>query len=296
VLPLATLLGLGELPGEGYGLGPLDPGLCRELGAAAIGSPWSRLCVTVTDADGIAIGHGCARPARRAARYNGSPGVTGLGSPSDQSGPGVPGLRSRFDQSGQGQADCAMALALPARVQLTITAGLLAELDGATGPPGTPGTQGTPGQPSLPGRSPWSLIRADDLGPPGGFGNWALALPDGRRLAVGLEPVPTFDCDHRHESRAYQPNDMLRHMVQVRDGECTFPPCSRHARETDFEHAVPFDKGGRTCGCNAGARSRACHRVKQSAGWNVTQPRPGWHQWTTPEGRTYTQGPKRYPV
>lgn len=23
---------------------------------------------------------------------------------------------------------------------------------------------------------------------------------------------------------------------------------------------------------------------------------PGWHQWETPSGRTYIQGPKRYPV
>jgi hypothetical protein len=86
--------------------------------------------------------------------------------------------------------------------------------------------------------------------------------------------VPTFDCDHRHESRACQPNDKLRHLVQVRD----------------------HDKGGRTCVCNAGARSRACHQVKQSKGWTVTQPQPGWHQWQTPAGRTYTQGPKRYPA
>jgi hypothetical protein len=28
------------------------------------------------------------------------------------------------------------------------------------------------------------------------------------------------------------PNDTLRHLVQVRDYECTFPPCSRHARES----------------------------------------------------------------
>jgi len=113
---------------------------------------------------------------------------------------------------------------------------------------------------------------------------------------VKLGPVPTFDCDHRYESRAYQPNDTLRHLVQIRDGECTFPPCSRHARESDFEHATPYDKGGRTCACNAGSRSRACHQVKQSPGWNVTQPKPGWHQWETPSGRTYQQGPKRYPV
>jgi hypothetical protein len=44
------------------------------------------------------------------------------------------------------------------------------------------------------------------------------------------------------------------------------------------------------------ARSRPCHRVKQSKGWSVTQPRPGWHQWTTPSGRTYTQVPVKYPA
>jgi hypothetical protein len=108
--------------------------------------------------------------------------------------------------------------------------------------------------------------------------------------------MPTYDCDHRNESHGYQPNGKLRHLVQVRDYTCTFPPCNRHARDSDFEHAVPYDKGGRTCACNAGARSRKCHRVKQAPGWKVTQPRPGWHQWTTPRGRTYTQGPKRYPV
>ena len=115
-------------------------------------------------------------------------------------------------------------------------------------------------------------------------------------MTVQLEPVPTYECDHRNESHAYKPNATLRHLVQIRDHTCTFPPCSRHARESDFEHAVPYDQGGRTCGCNAGARSRKCHRIKQSPGWNVTQPQPGWHQWTTPRGRTYTQGPKHYPV
>jgi len=112
---------------------------------------------------------------------------------------------------------------------------------------------------------------------------------------VRLEPVPTHECDHRHESHAYQPNDRLRHLVQVRDHTCTFPTCNRHARESDFEHAVPYDQGGKACACNAGARSRRCHRVKQAPGWS-SQPKPGWHEWTTPRGRTYTQGPKRYPV
>jgi hypothetical protein len=255
VLPLATLLGLAERPGEGYGLGPLDPDLCRTLAIAAAGSPDSRLCVTVTDPDAIAIGHGCARAPRRGRSSTGAE-------------PARPAPPRGFPP-------------LSARVNLTITAARLTELARETGPPG----QGA-----------WGFARDTDVGPSDGFGIWTLTLPSGGSLTVELTPVPTFECDHRHESHAYQPNDTLRHLVQVRDGECTFPPCSRPARETDFEHATPYDKGGRTCACNAGARSRACHQVKQSKGWNVTQPKPGWHQWKTPSGRIYLQGPKRYPA
>jgi hypothetical protein len=271
VLPLATLLGLADRPGEGHGLGPLDPDLCRELAVAATGSLWTRLCVTVTDADDITVGHGCARPPGkpRPKTKTGTAGSTATGpEPS-------PGTRA--------------ALALPARVNLTITAGRLAELARA-------GSHETEARPCPPASAPWSFTTTSSPGPPGGYGTWTLTLPGGRQLTVDLEPVPTLACDHRHESHAYQPNDTLRHLVQVRDYECTFPPCSRHARNSDFEHATPYDKGGRTCGCNSGARSRACHQVKQSPGWAVTQPKPGWHQWVTPEGRTYTQGPKRYPT
>ena len=165
----------------------------------------------------------------------------------------------------------------------------------APSPPGRRKTGPAPPA-SRDGPARWAFTPTDYPGLPGGCGTWILILPGGRELLVKLEPIPVTDCDHRHESRGYQPSDTLRHLVQVRDGTCTFPPCSRHARESDFEHAVPYDKGGRTCACNGGARSRRCHRVKQSPGWTVTQPQPGWHQWTTPAGRTYTQGPMQYPA
>lgn len=262
--PLATLLGLAERPGEGHGLGVLDPDLCRRLAELAAASPHSRVCVTVADSDGIAIGHGCGRTGKR---LNSAVGPVLAGAPP-------------------------LPVALPATVNLTITAdrlsAMLSEATGATGPPGN----------SLRPSAGWRLTRRDRGSPddPDWCGTWTLTLPGGRELAVRIEPVPTYDCNHRHESHAYQPNDVLRHLVQVRDYTCTFPPCSRHAREADFEHARPYDKGGRTCSCNAGARSRRCHRVKQSPGWDVTQPRPAWHEWTTPSGRTYTQAPYRYPV
>jgi len=222
--PLTTLLQMGERPGAGHGLGPLDPALVRDLAAAAATNPDSQWCLTITNDEGQAVAHGCAKPART---KNTSP------PPASRDGP----------------------------------------------PPGTG----------------WALTRRGEPGPPGGYGTWTLTLPGGRDLVIKLLAVPVNDCDHQHESHGYQPSDTLRHLVQIRDGTCTFPTCSTHARESDFEHAVPYDQGGRTCACNGGARSRRCHHVKQSEGWSVTQPRPGWHQWTTPSGRTYTRGPMRYP-
>jgi hypothetical protein len=163
--------------------------------------------------------------------------------------------------------------ALPARVNVTVTETRLRQLAAQ------PRSGAPPGD--------WELApRAD--------GRWALTLPGGRELAVRFDVVPTHECDHRHEVSSYQPSGRLRRLVQVRDQECTFPTCSRPARESDFEHAVPYDQGGRTDACNAGARSRRCHQVKQSPGWTVTQPKPGWHTWTTPTGRAYTQEPWRY--
>jgi hypothetical protein len=171
VLPLATLLGLAERPGESHGLGPLDPGLCRELAAAATGSPWTRFCVTVTDADGIAVAHGCARPTSKAKGSTVQPKQAG------QAAGSQPGSRA--------------APALPARVNLTITASRLTELTAAglsgtsaTGPPGCSAA------PRSPGPAPWSFVLADSPGPPGGHGTWSLIPPDGRQLTVHLEPVP----------------------------------------------------------------------------------------------------------
>ena len=278
VIPLSTLLSVASLPGECHSLGPIDPALCRDLAAAAANSLRSEWCVTIVDEHGFAVGHGCARQAAG----DKPTWKSWLGQPDTKAG----GLA-----------------ALPSRLNLTITTSALSGL-AARGSPSRSADQ-PPGPP--PG---WAFTPRGDRdggnGPPGsesppGSGAtagtiWTLTLPDGRALTVTFEPVATYACDHGRESHAYQPNDTLRHLVQVRDGTCTFPSCSRHARDTDFEHALPYDQGGRTCACNAGARSRKCHRVKQSPGWNVTQPEPGWHQWTAPSGRSYTQEPKRYPA
>ena len=74
IVPLATLLDLADRPGELPGIGPIDPGLARDLAHAAAHNPRSTWCVTVTDEQGHAIGHGCARPQRGRGRPESSDG------------------------------------------------------------------------------------------------------------------------------------------------------------------------------------------------------------------------------
>jgi hypothetical protein len=62
-MPLASWLGAAQAPGEVAGFGPVDAGTGRTLGAALAARRGSRWCLTLTDAAGRAVGHGCARRA-----------------------------------------------------------------------------------------------------------------------------------------------------------------------------------------------------------------------------------------
>ena len=74
-VPLATAAGLADRPGEIPGIGPIDPWLARDLAAAAARNPTTTWCVTVTDGQGHAVGHGCARPEPRRHRKRAGPGT-----------------------------------------------------------------------------------------------------------------------------------------------------------------------------------------------------------------------------
>jgi hypothetical protein len=76
-VPLANLLDLADRPGEIPGIGPIDPWLARDLAAAAARNPKTTWCVTVTDQDGHAIGHGCASPEPSSHRKRAGPGPPG---------------------------------------------------------------------------------------------------------------------------------------------------------------------------------------------------------------------------
>jgi hypothetical protein len=73
-VPLATLAGLADRPGELGSLGPVDPWLARDLARAAAASPKTTWCLTVTDNQGHAVAHGCARPEPKSRRTRAGPG------------------------------------------------------------------------------------------------------------------------------------------------------------------------------------------------------------------------------
>jgi hypothetical protein len=77
-VPLATVTGLADRPGELGGIGPVDPWLARDHARAAARNPKTTWCVTVTDEHGHAVGHGCARPEPRSHRKRAGPGPPGF--------------------------------------------------------------------------------------------------------------------------------------------------------------------------------------------------------------------------
>jgi Domain of unknown function (DUF222) len=103
-------------------------------------------------------------------------------------------------------------------------------------------------------------------------------------------------CAHTTASASYRPPPRIRELVEARDQTCREPICRQPAWRADLDHTEPFHLGGRTCKCNLGGFCRTHHQVKQEPGWEVTQPRPGHFQITTPAGRTYDVRPDTYPA
>ena len=244
-IPLTTLLGLTDHPGEAAGFGPIDADLARTMATDAAKNPAASWCITVTDQHGHPTAHGCAAP-------------PGRGKPRRKKRPG-------------------------------------------NRPPGTrpPSDRDTPAADTYPAPAPAAGPQGSGSGPPGGYGTWRWRwqLPGSSLdLTADLEPIAVAGCDHRHQTTAHDPSSRLRHLVEIRDGECTYPPCRRAAERCDFEHAIPWEEGGRTCSCNAGPCCRHHHHLKQAAGWKLEQKQPGYHMWITPAGRRYTTGPISYLV
>src|SRR5260370_6507929 len=68
-MPVSAWLGTSDAPGEVAGSGPVDAGTCRDLARRLGTGPGTLWCLTLTDKNGQAVAHGCARD---------GPGICGL--------------------------------------------------------------------------------------------------------------------------------------------------------------------------------------------------------------------------
>ena len=77
---------------------------------------------------------------------------------------------------------------------------------------------------------------------------------------------------------------------------CGLPGCGRAADSCDLDHAIDFRKGGRTVRVNLGPLCRQHHNAKTHGGWLLAyDDDTGTKTWTSPLGKTYFKGPRRYP-
>ena len=257
-MPLATWLGLSDSPGNSAGYGPLDADDSRAIADALAARSGTRWCLTLTDSRGHPVAHGCART---------GPPPSQRRVPRPAAPPGKPGSGSHDGPAGTPRdgpgSDTSPAAARRDRPGT----------DSGTSPAGAPRDGPRPGEPSRP------RTRAPE-------GTWTFSLT----LLAGES------CDHARETAAYRPTPALRHLMEIRYATCTYPGCRRPAMRCDADHTVAYHRGGRTCLCNIAPVCRAHHQAKQAHGWHLRQLQPGVLAWTTPSGRTYSEGPTIYPA
>ncbi|WP_286277814.1 HNH endonuclease signature motif containing protein [Naasia aerilata] len=92
----------------------------------------------------------------------------------------------------------------------------------------------------------------------------------------------------------YEVPKKLRRALQVRDGTCRFPGCSRKARFCDIDHTKDWILGGETAERNLACLCKGHHLLKHKTGWHVAQDPDGTGRmtWTSPEGREHTTYPQ----
>jgi hypothetical protein len=182
--------------------------------------------------------------------------------------------------------------------QLRADALVNAVLSGIDGDP--PTTQGL--RPSINVTVPLSTLIGhsdepgwlDGYGPiPAGYARQLAHDPTSTWRRLVTDPVSGQLLDYG-TTRYRPPQHLIDHVV-ARDGECTFPFCTRQARGSDLDHIVAYP-GGSTRAGNLHPLHRRHHNAKTEAGWRVGRdPRTGSSHWVSPAGRHYrTDPPERW--
>jgi HNH endonuclease len=94
------------------------------------------------------------------------------------------------------------------------------------------------------------------------------------RLDSNVKVTPVVDLAHQISVRQYEVPERLKQQIQLRDGTCVFPHCTRPASACDSDHIEPYDEGGSTSTANLAPLCRRHHRLKTHAGWSYQRTGP----------------------
>ena len=89
------------------------------------------------------------------------------------------------------------------------------------------------------------------------------------------------------------PTMAQRRFLKARDERCRFPGCRQAIRKhyVDVDHTHPHSRGGPTNVANLEYLCETHHMLEQMTQWTVTQGPGGVLEWTSPNGRVYTDTP-----
>ncbi len=108
---------------------------------------------------------------------------------------------------------------------------------------------------------------------------------------------PVIDLNRSRTTGSYQPTDVMREHLALRDRSCVFPHCTRAAHPVrqsssgefshDADHIVPHDSGGETSTENLACLCRLHHLLKTHTGWRYQLIGPGEYLWKSPGGHQF---------
>ncbi|HWB67133.1 MAG TPA: DUF222 domain-containing protein [Mycobacteriales bacterium] len=111
-----------------------------------------------------------------------------------------------------------------------------------------------------------------------------------RRLVTDPQTGHLLDCGRRR----YRPTQRLREFLLARERVSSFPGSAVPAPRCDLDHAVAWERGGRTDRDNLGPFDRRSHRAKTHGDWQVHRDTVGATIWRSPTGHRYRIEPHDY--
>ncbi|WP_161498844.1 HNH endonuclease signature motif containing protein [Cryobacterium aureum] len=83
----------------------------------------------------------------------------------------------------------------------------------------------------------------------------------------------------------------LKKWLEIRDGTCRFPGCTRQARHSEIDHTHDWQYNGETRWDNLAHLCKRGHRLKTESGWTAEQSPDGVLHWSSPAGKHYATHP-----